>query len=611
MLKFLRKYDKWILAIGGSLLMVAFLLPQALQQLGRPGPNRVVATYAGGSITAQERIDANRAMQFVDAITDGLVSRQGISDPDHWVMLRERASKAGLVGGPESGRQFFETGFPPNAQVSPQELLDLVAASSGMSEQGALEALASYRGIERLLLTHLQAPRVSRPELVRAYAQATPTIGLHAGYVSLDSTLQLVSEFPPREYLEEFFDEHKSAERGAGPLDFGYRQPAAVKFEWIDISPRRIREAAPIDPVEVNSRWRQNRGLYPGEFSEERSNVESDMRQQRATELVGAIETLIKAELAKADRVGSAVELQQLAYEVNQTLSQREGFALPEIRYEARDDKWYTRTDTQAAPRIRNARMQSGGGAVGFPRLAFEIEELDPENPHGVGVGDVIGPMRSNVGSVIYARVTAARPAGAPESLDTVRDQVIADYRLEQAWESVREASVRYPQQVAARGIATLANSTGGQYVAGVRASRERLLPPVTREVDGAVLETLDQEAFRARAFEVASRFEPVGDVRDQPAEDRVFVVELPEEAVIGLGEIISVDPISEGLFFGGGARAALSREVDQERRRFIETSPYGFEAMKARLSYERVGDDEDEGVGAEEGETQTASTGG
>ena len=31
MFKFLRKYDKWILAVGGTLLMITFLVPQAIQ----------------------------------------------------------------------------------------------------------------------------------------------------------------------------------------------------------------------------------------------------------------------------------------------------------------------------------------------------------------------------------------------------------------------------------------------------------------------------------------------------------------------------------------------------------------------------------------------------
>ncbi|XOV74985.1 MAG: hypothetical protein ACFHWZ_16165 [Phycisphaerales bacterium] len=34
MLKFLRKYNTLILVVGGSLLMVVFLVPQAIEQIG-------------------------------------------------------------------------------------------------------------------------------------------------------------------------------------------------------------------------------------------------------------------------------------------------------------------------------------------------------------------------------------------------------------------------------------------------------------------------------------------------------------------------------------------------------------------------------------------------
>lgn len=42
MLKFLRKYQAWIMAVGGSLLMIAFLLPQAIQRFGNMARNKPV-----------------------------------------------------------------------------------------------------------------------------------------------------------------------------------------------------------------------------------------------------------------------------------------------------------------------------------------------------------------------------------------------------------------------------------------------------------------------------------------------------------------------------------------------------------------------------------------
>ena len=48
MLKVFRKYNTWILMIGGVLLLIVFLLPQLPQMTGAGVRNPVIATYDGG-----------------------------------------------------------------------------------------------------------------------------------------------------------------------------------------------------------------------------------------------------------------------------------------------------------------------------------------------------------------------------------------------------------------------------------------------------------------------------------------------------------------------------------------------------------------------------------
>ena len=48
MLKFLRKYKAIIMVVGGSLLMVVFLLPQAAQQFGQFDPTAQVLRGSTG-----------------------------------------------------------------------------------------------------------------------------------------------------------------------------------------------------------------------------------------------------------------------------------------------------------------------------------------------------------------------------------------------------------------------------------------------------------------------------------------------------------------------------------------------------------------------------------
>ena len=69
MLKFLRKYNKWIMVFGGSLLMIAFLAPQAIQNLPKLR-DKTVATYDGKPVIANGRNRASKEMLYATA-SDG------------------------------------------------------------------------------------------------------------------------------------------------------------------------------------------------------------------------------------------------------------------------------------------------------------------------------------------------------------------------------------------------------------------------------------------------------------------------------------------------------------------------------------------------------------
>ena len=99
MLKFLRKYNKFILVIGGSLLMVAFLAPQAIQQIGKI-QNRTVATMDGRNVKERELFEAASELRAVNALggTGGTatallnLSQGSGSDADlHWYLLPKEA----------------------------------------------------------------------------------------------------------------------------------------------------------------------------------------------------------------------------------------------------------------------------------------------------------------------------------------------------------------------------------------------------------------------------------------------------------------------------------------------------------------------------------------
>src|SRR5690606_32878880 len=99
MLKFLRKYSKWILVVGGSLLMVAFLLPQALTQFaGDPG-SQTYMRIDGRKITGHRARLAFQEYAALDMLPTGGQGRGGleialgIETPDHWLLLTDLAER--------------------------------------------------------------------------------------------------------------------------------------------------------------------------------------------------------------------------------------------------------------------------------------------------------------------------------------------------------------------------------------------------------------------------------------------------------------------------------------------------------------------------------------
>ncbi len=460
----------------------------------------------------------------------------------------------------------------------------------------ALDALASLAGIDRMRLVHLQTQRLSEPELLRQFYSQKEAVGLHAALIPAESLLGTIPADPDEGELESFFDRYKGEARGAGKLDFGYRMDAAVKFEWIELVPQRFEAAVALDPVEVNARWRRSRELYQGEFSEERELVEEDMRREISTRLLGDAQTYVKSAVSRGERDGVTSDLKQIASDVKNTLLEREGIVIPDLAYDRRDEKWFTRSDIQATPRVRNARLQSVGGAL-FAEVVLSVLELDPKDPYGVKVGDVIGPLRTNTGSVIYAQVFAARAAGAPDSMDAIRDQVVADYRLNRAWTALQERTDRFVNQVVARGIATVAADASGELVAGISATPERLVQPVTRTVDRTILNRLNTPEFSKAVYEIALKLEPIGDVRGLPLENRVLVQEIPGTAAVGIAEVISVDPVTSVAYRLGAYGAISSLESQRLTRAIGVDGPFTFDNMKRRLGYSIVGgsDDEDE----------------
>lgn len=113
MLKFLRKYNKWILVIGGGFLMVSFLLPQAIQQCAADPSKRTIAYLAGQRITARDYDEAARELLIVGRFIgeqqlELLLTADGPDQVPHWIMLVRQAREAGFLAEGEDDRAIID-----------------------------------------------------------------------------------------------------------------------------------------------------------------------------------------------------------------------------------------------------------------------------------------------------------------------------------------------------------------------------------------------------------------------------------------------------------------------------------------------------------------------
>ena len=212
MLKTIRKYNKIILGVGGTLLLIAFLVPQAITQLGQASQGRSVGSMGGQKISVASYDLATRELSAVESFYGELgmslpLALDPREDVAHWMLLSREAERAGMVGGAAEGAQLlpvfaemlvrnsYEQQYQRFAQqvmlqdpegVQTQEADALIALSrikQGVANRARLmetefdQTLAKLQGVLRLLNAYRYAERLYSfaelsPDVLRAHADA-------------------------------------------------------------------------------------------------------------------------------------------------------------------------------------------------------------------------------------------------------------------------------------------------------------------------------------------------------------------------------------------------------------------------------------------------------
>ena len=581
MLKWFRKYNKFILVIGCAVLMVAFLIPQALEQFSpRPG-DRVVATLDGEDVTGSELQRAAVGLQVLQRM--GLGALAPYSE-EQWFLLLRDAEAAGLgASDVEVSQALAGLGLDPAGEdlqafadrlgLAPAALRavvrDLLVAerhrmlASGHRFDSTAATLSSSPGLVSIQMLNevrgflegeqarqlgegfrLQVfnqfanslsgtGRLSPPFVTSVLFGESERIGGRLAVVEPEVTDQ-TREAVTDERVQRLFHEYSGFLPGTGsPYPFGYRVPDRVKLEVLAVPASAVRSTRSVGTVDVLEAFRaENPGATPDQ--EQREATRARLLTEATAAELRRIAALLRGEVGSARRgletdadgrlllpEGRAedLSLDALADAVEAAHGVR-----PELT--RRVDDWVTVDAAAAIDGLAFSGLPDLN--LGFRDLLRELPELRAASGDGAPDEDRVDPVPVQVGAAMPL-LTNPRDG----SLSLVRVTGVSPSHEPASVEGVRE-------QVAADAARVLA------YEALLDRKDELVSEALAAGLDEleAAQVVVDAPPFprRARGFRGGPpAAPPLPELGRAPA-----LVDAAFEAVVGLGPDASVEDLPE-----------------------------------------------------------------
>ncbi len=648
MLKFLRKYNKWILVFGGSLLMVAFLAPQAIQNMPKLS-DPVAAEYNGKSVKASRLEEADAELRAVNALggTGGLADLMlGLSAPSgerymEWYMLTREAEEAGFVGSDQDGATLYpqiaqelamlqarevarQNGFPESfaSQLAPQYAeawLNRIAGSeNGAASAGRYrtleelhKAVAKLRGVLRMRAAYSTVGRLSTSRATRSGADIFN--GATVDYVVIPSErfLDSVAE-PTEEAILAHFETYADKLPGETEYGIGYRQPQRVKLEWLAIEREPIENAIMIDAVEASKYQQLNKDKYPGSFSEERASINAELKRQKAQQIIAQAENAVRAEMLRATRTLERRDgyvslpsdwqeqhptLETIAQHVVEQIKEaNDGLVIPLPKVTIRNSAWLDQQEVYAIEGFGPSMLRVGSTQVPAVAAVFSVRELNPNPNVPVQAGLLASefPTQGEDGTRYFFRVLDARKVSAPETLGEVRDEVVQDLKRIEAYERVVSELGSYTEVAINAGLEQVVEAVN----AGLPSEDEATVgetPDRVSITEGAtILNRIGQatppvfrdEDVLEAVFAVSRPLDPTKKIEDVALPERTFATPAPKSLAVVVGRIAGLEPLTREDFASGYAQ--LSSIITQLEVNELESNdnPFTYERLKARHNW-------------------------
>lgn len=648
MTKVMRKYQKWILAIGGSLLMVGWLLQGVMGQMAANRGNEVVALLGNRKIKGEEFGKASLEYHFLKTIAPAIVTAgAGIENDAHFFLLSHEAQNAGLVGDVRDGQSYadqlekdearflfdmqaqrrmgnmaylfeqFEEGKQLRQQINQMvaarfSTRDKAAAENRMTPEDSDRALARLRGILRLMKSNNIAARMSdRYTAVSAKrlldSAVADIVVVPAG--RLASTIPA----PTEEELRSHFEKYRAIEAAKSDDGIGYVQPPRVKLEWITLDRNVMAAAVVLDPIEVRKRFEQNRARFPGEFAVEKTRVEEEMKSERASRAMDAAEKAVRLEVSQAleplPKDGAAYRVlpadweeqrprfEAIAQRIVESVRSSVGITIPPPKVEIRAASWLTQRDIRDLPGFGSSGVSQSAQYTPIDQLVFAARELAPARERGVqkGVPFIALPSSDGEGHRYFFTVIDTRGQSPADALDEVREKAISDWKRLKAYDKLMEEAEANRILAAAEGLDAIVQLFPGEGSEKPLEVQKRVRFSKLGSEGGAAA---SEKPVLDAAAQAAMLVDPLVLPSDESALARTFAAGAPKSLSLVIGQVLAQQPVTiESLRTINEKQLPVLRTREMMDIKLSDSlaNPFSFESLKSRLRFKPVRETEED----------------
>lgn len=260
MLKFFRKYNKQLLVIVTVLLMIVFVGGFALESMLVPDLSSQVVAYAFGKPVTQGDLSfVERQSTILTRLgypwnfPGGFISGiEPLEVMDYFLLLLEAR----------------ERGFQPDIEQARLQLasrnLDLNSFSlnTRVPTEDIEAAVANYLGVTQLWVLAGNSALPGELEIRQAVRDQHEKI--NADIVEIKSTPLIDTQAEiPEEILQAHFEKYREQTAGRDPLEFGYLIADRVQVQYAVVNTAKIELTQPVTEKEAERYWREHQAEFP------------------------------------------------------------------------------------------------------------------------------------------------------------------------------------------------------------------------------------------------------------------------------------------------------------------------------------------------------------